>query len=194
MHASQISLREEGKVDASFMVNEVVKSPAHATKLRRLSEIADAMDSAPSKPIMLPSIISPDEALSFILENNLTKEAYVNIRLISKQHHSDIWPVYEDVLRAKRECRPENISCKEMSIVVPIPERVKQNDRRFLSLFDAEVDLQLNATNEPTLEIEVESKVGFDGSTGLTMYNQAFSTENEDASDSALLSTCLMPL
>ena len=54
--------------------------------------------------------------------------------------------------------------------------------------------MKLNATNEPTLEIEVESKVGFDGSTGLTMYNQAFSTENEDASDSALLSTCLVPL
>ena len=54
--------------------------------------------------------------------------------------------------------------------------------------------MQLNATNEPTLEIEVESKVGFDGSTGLTMYNQAFSTENEDVSDSALLSTCLVPL
>ena len=194
MHASQVSLREKGKNDAAFMVNEIVKSPAHATKLRRLSGIADAMDTAPPKPIMLPSPISPETALSFILENNLTKEAYVNMRLISKLHNSDIWPLYDDVLKAKQECRPENISFSEMSIVVPISERVKQNDRRFLSLFDAEVNAHLDATNEPILEIEVESKVGFDGSTGLTMYNQAFSTENEDVSDSALLSTCLVPL
>ena len=116
------------------------------------------------------------------------------MRLFTKQHNADIWPVYDEILKVKQECRPENVSFSEMSIVVPISERLKQNDRRFLSLFESEVKAQLDATNVSGIEIEVESKVGFDGSTGLSMYNQAFSPENEDASDSALLSTCLEPL
>ena len=81
-----------------------------------------------------------------------------------------------------------------MSIVVPIPEHVKQNDRCFLSLFDAAVNSHPDAANESLLEIEVESKVGFNNFIGVTVYNHALSTENEDASDSALLSTCLVPL
>ena len=63
MHPSQISLREDSIVNASFMVNEVVKLPAHVTKLRRQSGIANAMNLVPSKSITLPSIISPDEVL-----------------------------------------------------------------------------------------------------------------------------------
>ena len=58
-------------VNASFMINKVVKSLAHVFKVRRLSGIADAMNLVPSKPITLPSVISPDE----VLENNLAKEA-----------------------------------------------------------------------------------------------------------------------
>ena len=56
-----------------------------------------------------------------------------------------------------------------MSIVVPIPEHVKQNDRRFLSLFEAELNFHPDATNEPIPDIEVESKVGFDSFTGVTV-------------------------
>ena len=53
------------------MINKFVKSLAHVFKVRRLSGIADAMNLVPSKPITLPSVISPDE----VLENNLAKEA-----------------------------------------------------------------------------------------------------------------------
>ena len=47
---------------------------------------------------------------------------------------------------------------------------------------------------EGILKIIEESKIGFDGSTGHSIYNQAFSLENKDASDASLLSTCLVPL
>ena len=43
-----------------------------------------------------------------------------------------------------------------------------------------------------TLHIECEGKAGFDGSAGHFMYNQKFSQENRDTSDSSLLATCYM--
>ena len=177
------------------MVEEAVKSPTRATKLRRLSGLAEEMDAVPSRSISLPKKIPPSQALGHILENNHTKDAYVNMRLMSKEFNADIWPTYDAVLEAKKECRPDNISYSETAVTVPLSERLKHNDRRFLSIHQPEItSLLRDIPPNGKLEIEVESKVGFDGSTGLQVYNQAFSLENKDTNESSLLSTCLVPL
>ena len=67
------------------------------------------MDAIPSRSISLPKKIPPSQALGHILENNHTKDAYVNMRLISKEFNADIWPTYDAVLEAKKACRPDNI-------------------------------------------------------------------------------------
>ena len=177
------------------MIDETVKSPQRATKLRRLSGVADKLDSVPAKPIILPRKVSPIDALAFLLSTNMTKEAYVSMRLFSKSHGADIWPPYDEILAAKEECRPNDIQYTETSAIVSIPERLKQNDKRFLQLCKDDIAKELDSLPlGGSLDVEVESKVGFDGASGLSIYNQPFSTANEDTSESSLLSTCIVPL
>lgn len=42
-----------------------------------------------------PVPLTKEEALAFIIDNNLTKEQYMNIRLISKAKNADIYPSYD---------------------------------------------------------------------------------------------------
>lgn len=44
---------------------------------------------------------TPEEALRFILDNNMSKNVYTNMRLESKLSGADIWPTYNLVREAK---------------------------------------------------------------------------------------------
>ena len=125
-----MSLREDGKNDAAFMVGQTIKSPTHASKLRRLSGLADEMTSVPSKPVKLPTRVEPDEALAEILGSHMKVDDYKHMRLTSKAHFADIWPIYDDVLAEKEKCRPEKISATESAVTVPLNERLKQNGNK----------------------------------------------------------------
>ena len=82
-----------------------------------------------------------------------------------------------------------------MAVVVPLVERLRHNDNRVIELFDATIKEHLQDIEEGgTLLIEVEGKIGFDGSTGNAIYNQKFSLENRDKTEESLLSTCYVPL
>ena len=111
------------------------------------------------------------------------------MRLISKRHRANIWPIYDEIRLAKKACRPQNIEATEMSVIVPLEERLKHNDRRFLEMFTEELLPYLESVPPGSaLEIEAESKAGADGSTGFSSYNQAFSLDNRDVSNSSLFS------
>ena len=195
LHAAKISLRTDGNKDLAFVMDEAVKSPTRAKKLRCLSDIAEKIVTVPEKPISLPQKISPSDALAHILENDLTKTAYNNMKQISKEHHADIWPNYNKIVEAKNMCRPANIKYSENSVILGLFDRLKHNDVRFLDLFSNEIkELLKEVPNNGILKLESESKIGFDGCTGHSIYNQSFSLENCDTNESSLLSTCLVPL
>jgi len=50
-----------------------------------------------------------DKALAFFVENKLTKQQYINIRISAKERRANIYPSYDNVLIAKKKCYPENI-------------------------------------------------------------------------------------
>ena len=194
IHAATVAVKGINN-DAAFVFQETVKTPTHASKLRRLSGIADAMTEVPSKPVSLPTKMSSEAGLAHLLENNWTKDSYINTHLLSKECNADIWPTYDNVLEAKTQCRPDGIDYQEMAVIVPIEERLKHNDRRFIILCKEQITNLLDQVEDGgKLVIEAESKVGFDGSTGLSIYNQGFSLQNEDVNESSMLSTCLVPL
>ena len=176
-------------------MDEAIKTPTRAKKLRRLSDIAEGIEKVSEKPITLPQKLSNSDALAHILENNLTKSSYINMRLISKNNYADIWPTYNNICEEKKICRPENIQYTETSVVVSILDRLRHNDTRFLKLYDNEIKVLLqDIPDNGTIKLEAESKVGFDGSSGHSIYNQAFSLQNKDKSEASLLATCLVPL
>jgi len=51
--------------------------------------------------------ISSEKALAFLIENNLTKQQYINIKAINKLHGCDIYPPYSELTKMKLKCRPE---------------------------------------------------------------------------------------
>lgn len=54
-----------------------------------------------------------DEALAFLIENKLSKQQYINIRLGSKKRNCDIYPPYDKIMAAKKRCYPDNLIISE---------------------------------------------------------------------------------
>ena len=195
VHAASSSLRAAGRSDFAQVISEADKSPTRAKKFRRLSGIADSMESVPRAPLSLPQRISDEDALVHLFHTNMTKEAYISNRLMCKKYGADIWPPYQGPLAVKKSCRPEGIVYQETSVIVPIQERLRHNDSRLMKIFDIKFQSLLSQLDDgATLEVEAEEKIGFDGSTGNSAYNQAFSLDNRDTSDESLLSTGMVPL
>ena len=101
LHAAAIKLRDEGQGDFASVIAECQESPTRPSKFRRLSGVADALDSIPKNNVTLPTKISPKAALAFVLGQNLTKENYIALRVISKQSNAGIWLAYQHVLKAR---------------------------------------------------------------------------------------------
>ena len=195
LHAAKSALKRDGKADVAAVIEEATTSPSRATKYRRLSGIASSLEKPPRQPLSLPTKMTAEESLAHLFHANMTKEAYVSTRLLSKSYGADIWASYKDVLKAKERCRPADIHYDEAAVVVPLVERLRHNDNRVIELFDASIKEHLQDIEEGgTLLIEVEGKIGFDGSTGNAIYNQKFSLENRDKTEESLLSTCYVPL
>lgn len=95
--AGKHAARRSGEKDLHAIMSEVLKAPTCPTKMRKILAAT------------VPSIIkkTPEEALAFILDNSLTKNTYINMRLESKSSGADIWPSYDVVRNAKALCKPE---------------------------------------------------------------------------------------
>lgn len=84
-----------GKRSVSKLFKESIKSPNRAKKIMKSYTCIEN-----AKPI--PYTI--DEALAFLIENKLTKQQYVNIRINSKNRNCDIYPPYDDIIDGEKKC------------------------------------------------------------------------------------------
>ena len=195
LHAATVKLRDDGQGDFASIIADCQQSPTRPAKLRRLSGAADSLDRVPKTNIALPTPVSPEAAAAFLLGQNLTKETYIAMRTISKENNADIWPPYPQVAGVKEDGRPANIQYGETAVKVDLPDRLAKNDSAFMELYETEIGQLLGQVElGGTLRLECEGKVGFDGSSGHSIYNQKFSLENRDVSDSNLLASCYVPL
>ena len=139
-------------------------------------------------PLRFP--LSFRQMKSFILENNLTKEAYINLWLISKLHHSDIWPVYEDVLGPNETTSQRTFPsrrCQSLFLFQNMSNKMIGAFSLYLKQSWIFI-LMLQMSQSPTLKWNQK------WASTVSLEWLCNSTENEDGSDSALLSTCLVPL
>lgn len=110
-YATKMSLRESGAVSAAKVVNDVTfKSSARAMKYISVVKEVSKMETK----------MSPNTALALVLDAKLTKLQYVNIRLTTKLCNSKVFPSYNSVLEAKKQCYPPDISitqkCAEVQL------------------------------------------------------------------------------
>lgn len=61
-----------------------------------------------------------DEALAYIIDSCITKNAYQKTRLGAKRGGANICPSYKRILEAKNRCYPGGIKVSEVSASVPL--------------------------------------------------------------------------
>ena len=140
-----------------------------------------------------PTEYTSEEALSLLVENDLTKHSYQNLRSSAKRKNADIYPPYNEVREAKRKCYPDNISITEDSAKVPLQNLLDHTALRIIEDQKeqiTEVVEKLDAAEQ--LACTLTCKWGFDGSSGQSQYKQKFSST--DTSDDSLFCTTLVPL
>lgn len=82
MMACRYVSRRSGNSNLCFALDKILKCPGPSLKLRKLI----------NQPTVLITKKTPEEALSFLLENSLSKSVYQNMRTESKLCGADIWP------------------------------------------------------------------------------------------------------
>jgi len=103
MHAAAVSAKRQCNTTVALVLKETTTAPEYTTELGKELQLQK------------PSQLTPNEALAYILEDSLTKQQYVNTRALNINHHSDIYPSYNQVKEAKVQCRPMGIEVTETS-------------------------------------------------------------------------------
>ena len=75
---------------------------------------------------------TPEEALAFLLSNDLTKDQYCSMKRACAESNANIWPNYNLVLKAKKACRPPDIKLEEKTAEVPLQSLLNHTVARIL--------------------------------------------------------------
>ena len=178
-HATQTSFTKIGKRNmATVIKTATVLSPKSLRTIKRVK--------------ITPRNIrpyTPDEALALITNSKLSVDQYKQIRKGTKERGCDIYPSYDRVLKARKECYPKRIT--ETKGEVKLQSLLDHTAQRL-------VKVQLNVIAGVVIEdgnskLYLKSKWGFDGSSSQSEYKQRF-TEDTAASDADILLTSLVPL
>jgi hypothetical protein len=164
-------LFKSGNRSAGLLIKEITSTSKRVKKIRK---------SLQSNNISVPVPYTTNEALSFLIDNRLTKKQYCCIRIGPKNRKSNIYPPYEKVLIAKKQCYPENIIITKNSAEIPLQDLLKHTVERLFKM------LTLNDINIIIGEYEFLCKWGCDGSSGQATYRINFST-SQSITDSDLL-------
>lgn len=130
---------------------------------------------------------SGDEALAFLLDNNLTKDQYINIRLSAKKRGADIYPSYEKILVAKTKCYPKNMLTTESFSKIKLQNLLDHTVSRIVQIpFTESIDPKM-------VNYEMIYKWGCDGSSGQAQYKQKL-FNSTTANDSNIFMFSIVPL
>lgn len=169
--------------DLKYVLNFTLISPSRPTKVRKLI----------SNPVKTQEAYTPDEALSLLLETDMTKQSYQTIRTMAKHKNVEIYPSYNEVREAKKKCYPGNITIKEDSAKVPLQNLLDHTALRIIQeKKEAITEVVESLEDDEQLSCKLVCKWGFDGSSSQSEYKQRFSSS--DQSDESLFCTTMVPL
>lgn len=182
-HATTMSLRASGKVDAANIVQTVtVGSPSKARKVR------NSLEYVPE------TTYSKEEALSLLIEEHLSTNQYAGIRRRSKQQKCKLYPSYRLVALAKKACYPPKteITITDWKAEVRLQALLDHTADRILV---AQNEVLKTLTAEQCSKLSLICKWGCDGSSGHSEYKQTFvNSQGEQISDAHVFFTSVVPL
>lgn len=171
LYAAQMNLRASGQIEVADAIKKTTSSPEFVRKINDYKE---------------PKKLSSREALSMIIEANLSRHQYEIIR----SYANDRFPSYKEVQREKKHSYPHNISVAEDKAEVPLQDLLDHTTESIITI-QQDVFNCISSTNN---ELTLISKWGFDGSSGHSQYNQKFHDEAGSQDDKFVFITCLVPL
>ena len=131
--------------------------------------------------------ISPDRALEYLLDNNLTKAQYENTRaLLAQVGLLEVLPAYNHLRESKTICVPVGLQVTETGCRVPLASLLEHTARRLL---EGKSAAELESLDS---ELTLVPKWGCDGSSGHSIYKQAFT--GQGVSDESIFLTWMVPL
>ena len=125
-----------------------------------------------------------EEALCYLVSNNLTTAQYKSIRQGAIDHNHKLYPSYYSVLKAKKDSYPSNLFVSETICEVPLQSLLDHTCSRILQY--------VKPTIANDSKLELICKWGFDGSSGYSIFKQKWLEDN--GSDEHLFVTALVPL
>ncbi|KAL4097259.1 hypothetical protein QTP88_022062 [Uroleucon formosanum] len=193
IYATKSVLYTEGKRAAADLLNQSTStSPGRALKIKKTY-----LNAQKSRITITP--YTGDEALAYIIDSRITKNAYQQTRIGAKQRGANIYPSYKRIIESKQRCYPEGINVNEISASIPLQQLLDHTTRRLCEILDF---FQYNNTfknSENCCEVEFIFKWGCDGSSGHSEYQQAFSgneieMESNVFNNTSVFMFCLVPL
>ncbi|KAL4710679.1 hypothetical protein ACJJTC_003315 [Scirpophaga incertulas] len=178
-HATQMKLREKGKVEASRIVKDLTKSPRRARKYA--AAMKSTLEEEQDKIMKLKHL----RALFMYTEAGLTQAQYEIVR----DTNPSFYPCYTILQKLKKECYPTIHRVTETCAEVTVQNLMDHTAQRLiLHLGEGAVE-QLTELEKQSLILI--SKWGCDGSQQMT-YKMKF--ENEADSDANIFQTSMVPL
>jgi len=159
--ALSTKFQKSGHRSASLLLNDSLTSPTRAIKIRNVINNVGHNKIIP---------YTANEALAFLIENKLTKQQYLNIRLGAKKKNFDLYPLYSSILEAKKKCYPDDLHISESNCSVSMQSLVDHTVHR---IFEIETVKSMQI-KENMNHFEMLYKWGCDGSSGQAQYKQNF--------------------
>ncbi len=112
--------------------------------------------------------ITPIHAASLILDRALSVCTYKEIgSSVNDAAGRQIFPPYYQVLEAKKDCRPDEVSYGEDDVVVPMQKLLEHTAEQIFEDEDLKKNVAIFSAQEE-VEATMFYKIGTDGSSGFT--------------------------
>ena len=182
--ATRKSLELSGQRTASKVIKEVSELSG-----KDVSKIKKVLDSPTSNPLKY----TPEEALNLFIDGRLNKKSYVLIQQGAKHRNANIYPNYNILLAAKKQCFPDTKYFKvtDVSAEVQLQALVDHTCNR---IYETQKEVFQSLPDSFSKRGTIQYKWGCDGSGGHSTYKQQFNKEDTTKTDAHLFSICLVPL
>ena len=127
---------------------------------------------------------TPEEALALFVDGNFTKHTYILMQSGVKMRNADIYPSYDGILKAKKECCPrvESITISETSAEITVRALVDHTITRLATVQEKVLSQKIDDLSDG---LTIIFKWGCDESSGHSAYKQKFSGDDvEEKRDS----------
>jgi hypothetical protein len=178
--AAEMKYRASGHLDAAKVLKDIGQgSPSRASSYR------SSVTSIRGIPM------NGDEAVAFIIQNELSRRQYENTRANAIKRNYYLYPSYHIVSEAKKRCYLEGIFISKTCAEIKLQNLLNHTASRLIL---TQSDVLKSLPYDAVKELYLYCKWGCDGTSGQSTYKQKLSDNDNTVTDSNIFFISLVPL